>query len=79
MLDRLAAEGGTPVRSAPFPSRPKFSLADAQQLLEALNQDTLFFPGGSKVYDFQRHFASLYGVSYAVASTSGTSAIHVAL
>jgi dTDP-4-amino-4,6-dideoxygalactose transaminase len=79
MSEKLAAEGGTPVRTAPFPSRPKFTLADAQQLLEALNQGTLFFPLGTKVYEFQRRFAALYGVKHATASTSGTSAIHVAV
>jgi perosamine synthetase len=79
MPERLAAEGGTPVRTQPFPARPKFSLADARQLLEALEQGTLFFPIGSKVYEFQRRFAALYGVKYAVASTSGTAALHVAL
>lgn len=79
MGEVLAADGGTPVRAEPFPQRPKFTLADATQVLEALTQQTLFFPGGTKVYQFQRRFASLYGVAYATASTSGTAAIHVAV
>lgn len=75
----LAINGGTPVRTRPFPGRQPFGLPDAQQVLEALNQQTLFFASGHKVYDFQSQFCDLYGVQHAVASTSGTSAIHVAL
>jgi perosamine synthetase len=78
-MTTLALEGGTPVRTHPFPDRRPFGLADAQQVLEALNQQTLFYPGGRKVYEFEAKFAELYGVDHAVTSTSGTSAIHVAL
>lgn len=79
MSEKLAAEGGTPVRQQPFPSRPKFGLADVHHLIEALEQGTLFFPIAKKVFEFQRRWAEMYGVRYAVASTSGTAAIHVAL
>jgi dTDP-4-amino-4,6-dideoxygalactose transaminase len=75
----LAIEGGTPVRTRPFPGRDPYGLADAQQVLEALEQQTLFFPSGKKVYEFQRQFGELYGVGHVVTSTSGTAAIHVAL
>lgn len=78
-MDRLAIEGGTPVRSEPFPSRRPFGLKDLEQLREVLDQQTAFFPLGRKVYEFEHRFAELYNVSHAVASTSGTSAIHVAL
>jgi dTDP-4-amino-4,6-dideoxygalactose transaminase len=79
MFDVLAIDGGTPVRERPFPARPKFGLKDVEHLLEALEQGTLFFAIGKKVYEFQRRFAETFGVKYAVASTSGTSAIHVAV
>lgn len=78
-MSTLAIEGGTPVRTRPFPPRAPFGLADAQQVLEALDQQTLFFPGGRKVYEFQKQFGALYGVNHVVCSTSGTSAIHVAV
>ena len=76
---KLALDGGTPVRSAPFPRRDPFGLEDAAQLVEALQQGTLFFPAGKKVYEFEREFGELYGLPHVVTSTSGTSAIHVAL
>jgi len=76
---KLALEGGAPIRTEPFPRRKRFDLDDAHQVLEALNSQNLFFAVGRKVYEFQNRFAELYGVEHAVASTSGTSAIHVAL
>lgn len=77
--ERLAIQGGKPVREKPFPERNPHSLEDASELIDALRNQNLCFPWGKKVYDFQRKFAELYGVKYAVASTSGTSAIHVAV
>jgi dTDP-4-amino-4,6-dideoxygalactose transaminase len=78
-MSTLAIDGGAPVRTRPFPKRNPFGPADLQQVTEALNQQTLFFPSGQKVYGFERAFEELYGVRHAVTSTSGTSAIHVAL
>jgi perosamine synthetase len=77
--EKLAIDGGTPVRTEPFPGRRCFGEEDASEVMEALNSQNLFFATGKKVYEFQNRFAELYGVKHAVASTSGTSAIHVAL
>lgn len=77
--EKLAIDGGTPVRTDPFPGREPFGLEDAAQVLEALQNQTLFFPSGKKVYEFERSFGELYGVEHVTTSTSGTSAIHVAV
>ena len=77
--EKLAVDGGTPVRADPMPPRQPFGPDDLQEVREALDSQNLFFAGGTKVYAFQNQFARLYGVGHAVASTSGTSAIHVAL
>ena len=37
-MSQLAIEGGAPVRTRPFPPRAPFGPADAQQVLEALDQ-----------------------------------------
>jgi dTDP-4-amino-4,6-dideoxygalactose transaminase len=76
---RLAIDGGTPVRTAPYPRRLPFGEADERELLDALRSGHLFFPSGTKVHAFEERFARLYGVAHATASTSGTSALHVAL
>lgn len=77
--EKLAVDGGVPVRTEPFPARAPFGLEDVAQVLQALQQGTLFFPSGKKVYEFERAFGELYGVGHVITSTSGTSAIHVAL
>jgi len=77
--EKLAIEGGEPVRTEPLPPRRPFGLEDAVEVLDALRSQDLFFATGTKVYRFEQEFAELYGVRHAVASTSGTSAIHVAL
>ena len=76
---RLAVDGGTPVRTTPYPSRQAFGEADEREVLEALRSGNLFFPTGTKVHTFEERFAQLYGVRHAIASTSGTSSLHVAL
>jgi dTDP-4-amino-4,6-dideoxygalactose transaminase len=75
----LAIEGGKPIRTKPFPGRLPFDQDDEREVLEVLRSGKLFFPTGTKVHAFEERFAQLYGVRYAVASTSGTSALHVAL
>jgi len=76
---RLAVHGGTPVRTTPYPGRLPFDESDEREVLDALRSGHLFFPTGTKVHTFEERFAQLYGVRHAVASTSGTSALHVAL
>ena len=76
---KLAIDGGTPVRTTPFPGRDPFGEDDEREVLEALRSGNLFFATGTKVHTFEDRFAELYGVGHAVASTSGTSALHVAL
>ena len=77
--EKLAIDGGAPVRTKPFPGRDAFGVDDVAEVVEALKQGTLFYPSGKKVYEFERAFGELFGVEHVITSTSGTSAIHVAL
>jgi len=79
MAEKLAIQGGTPIRTRAFPARDPYGPDDAAELMEVLKQQTAFYASGKKVYEFQRAFAKLYGVRHAITSTSGTSAIHVAI
>ena len=76
---QLALNGGPPVKTTPFGKGRRFGEEEVQQLLEALEQNTLFYHHGQKVKTFLRDFNALYGVQYSVAVSSGTAAIHVAL
>lgn len=82
MLDRsskLAVNGGTPVFDAPLPTGPRFGAEELAQLKEALDQNTLFYFHGEKVKTFARQFAEQHGLPAAVATSSGTAALHVAV
>lgn len=78
-MNKLAIDGGEAVRRTQFPQRKTYGIEEAQQVIEALNSQDLFFATAKKVYQFLNEFRKLYNIKHATASTSGTSAIHVAL
>ena len=78
-MEKLAIKGGTPVRKRPFPGRTPFGKEEIRHLTEAVKSQNLFRYGGTKVLELERRFAQAYDVKYAVASTSGTSAVHLAV
>ncbi|MFP4510420.1 MAG: DegT/DnrJ/EryC1/StrS family aminotransferase [Spirochaetaceae bacterium] len=77
--EKLAINGGTPVRSEPVPQRNPFDKHELTELTQALESGNLFQAGGTKVYDFLDKYRALYGVAHVVPSSSGTAALHVAL
>lgn len=76
---KLAIHGGEKVKTTPFGTGKRFGLEEAKELLEALEQNTLFYHFGNKVKQFLADFNEMYKVPYSVATSSGTAAIHVAL
>jgi perosamine synthetase len=78
-MSMLAIDGGTPVRTAPFPERAPFDEREVALVSQAIRSQNLFGLGGPMVTEFERRFAALYGADLAVASTSGTAAIHIAI
>lgn len=78
-MTKLAVDGGTPVRTEPFPPRQPFGDREVELATQAIRSQNLFGPSGTMVPEFERRFAKLYGLEHAVTSTSGTAAIHVAL
>lgn len=79
MTERLAVDGGPPVRKEPFPRRTPFSEREVELVSEAIRSQNLFGPSGTFVPRFCDLFAQLYGAQHAAPSTSGTAAIHVAV
>jgi len=85
MID-LAINGGTPVRTRPFPSWPEYDEREEQALLGVLrsrhwSSAPLYFrddPAASQAYQFEQEFAAYHGVKRAIAVSSGTSALQVA-
>lgn len=77
-MQELAIYGGRKTRTKPFPSRRDIGLEELKEVTEVIWTGQLNRVGGTKVSNFEKEFAKLYGVEYAVASTSGTASIHVA-
>ncbi|MCD6290735.1 MAG: DegT/DnrJ/EryC1/StrS family aminotransferase [Anaerolineae bacterium] len=79
MMSQLAIDGGQPYRTKPFPARTPFGEEEINLVTEAIRSQNLFGPSGGKVKQLEEEFARLYGVKHAVATTSGTAAIHTAI
>ena len=78
-LDKLAIHGGKPIRQEPFPSWPDYGEEEVQAAIEVLRSGKYARQSGEKVSQFEKAFAEKFGVKHALAVSSGTAAIHVAL
>ena len=78
MSDRLAIDGGTPIREKRLPyGRQWLDDNDIAAVVEALRSDWL--TTGPKVEEFERTFADFVGAREAVAVSNGTAALHAAM
>jgi dTDP-4-amino-4,6-dideoxygalactose transaminase len=57
----------------------RYGEEELEQLRDALEQQTLFYAQGRKVAELERAFAKKHGAKHAVATSSGTAAIHCAM
>ncbi|MEM1506892.1 MAG: DegT/DnrJ/EryC1/StrS family aminotransferase [Candidatus Bathyarchaeia archaeon] len=78
-MEELAINGGPKTRTRPLPSRRDVGAEELKELIDVIWSGQLNRVGGTKVAVFEKEFAALYGVEHAIASTSGTASIHVAL
>ena len=79
MGDKLAIEGGQPLRTLPFPSWPVWDEREEQLLLEVLHSGHWGVLNGGKVAQFQDKFARFQGAEHALCVTSGTAELEIAL
>ena len=77
MNERLAIEGGTPVRTRPFGPTHEFDDDDVASVAEIILSGEI--RRGPKLFRFEREFAARHGVKYAVPVNSGTSAMHTCI
>ncbi|MBI3850188.1 MAG: DegT/DnrJ/EryC1/StrS family aminotransferase [Verrucomicrobia bacterium] len=77
--EKLALHGGPQAKRTPFPKRKRHGELEKRYLAEVIDSDTLFFFSGTKVYEFQKRFAEMYGRKHCIACSSGTAAVHIAL
>ena len=77
--DRLAVDGGTPVRTAPLPKWPHFDPGDIDAVTGVLRSGKVNYWTGDQCRQFEAEFAAHCGVSYGVALANGTLALELAL
>jgi len=75
----LAVNGGQPVRTEPITALPVFDDDELQAVHDVIESGRLTQFTSPKVTEFERAFAEFYGVKHAIAVSSGTAALHVAL
>lgn len=75
MPDRLAIDGGTPIRSRLLPyGRQTIDADDERAVLDVLRSD--FLTTGPRVEAFEEAVAGAVGATHAVAFSNGTAALH---
>ena len=82
MTEKLAIDGGTPVRDEILPTfKASYGYEELREILEVFDNGVFcdLRPGSSKVPAFEEAFADYVGTKYAVAFNSGTTAQHASL
>lgn len=83
--EKLAIDGGTPVRKTQLRSQPYgpqfYDDVEKQELIEVLESRAPFrwWKGGSKALQFEKAYAEHVGVKHAIGVTSGTTALYTAM
>lgn len=75
----LAINGGEAVRKEPMPPWPNYGDEEIEAATRALRSGKFSRLSGSEVVAFEEEYAEKFGVKHAIAVSSGTAAIHVAL
>ncbi|MGB9642631.1 MAG: DegT/DnrJ/EryC1/StrS family aminotransferase [Candidatus Ratteibacteria bacterium] len=83
-MDKLAIDGGSPVRKNPMPARVMFDEKEKSAVLRIIEKtmtgnQALDRYGGIEVDQYEKEFAQKFGMKFATAVSSGTAAIHTAL
>jgi dTDP-4-amino-4,6-dideoxygalactose transaminase len=79
MADKLAIEGGSPVRGEPFPAWPIWDEREEKALLDVLHSGQWGELDGDKVHTFERAFAGYQGAKQGVCVMSGTAGLEIGL
>ena len=80
IVEKLAIDGGRPLRTRPFGPQWVFGEGDKRQLVEVIeNAQAHGWRNRIKVEAFEKAFAEKHGVRHAKAVNTGTSACHTAI
>jgi dTDP-4-amino-4,6-dideoxygalactose transaminase len=78
-LQRLALEGGMPVRRKPFAPWPAFAADEVEAAAAVLRSGKVNYWTGEQSQEFEREFARYVGTRHAIALANGTVALELAL
>lgn len=83
-MEKLAIDGGVPVRKNPMPPRVMFDQEEKNAVMRIIEKtmtgnQALDRYGGTEVDAYETEFAQFFGMKFATAVSSGTAAIHTAL
>lgn len=78
-MQKLARDGGPKAKQTSFGVRKRHGDLEKQYLDEVIDSDMLFFFSGTKVREFERRFAAMYGKKHCIACSSGTASAHIAI
>jgi perosamine synthetase len=81
-MNKLAIDGGQPIRSDPWPRRTHVDFKEFAEVMEVItsasrNPEKLWRTGGPKVKEFEESFSAFHGLKYGVSSSTGTAAVHL--
>lgn len=79
MSEKLAIDGGTPVRVAPWPSWPMWDEREEKALLEVLHSGVWNDRGNGKIAEFEKKFSAYQHAAYGMCVPSGTSSLELSL
>jgi len=79
MREELALHGGQKTATEPFPPWPQFSERALAEALEPLRTGRAASWSGSRCSEFEARWANWSGAPHAVACSSGTAALHMAM
>ena len=77
--EKLAIDGGNPIRNKPLPDGNKFGEEELRELTDVVESGVMSRFGGTKVEQFEDKFAEIHGAKYGIASASGTASLHIAV
>ncbi|MCX8168769.1 MAG: DegT/DnrJ/EryC1/StrS family aminotransferase [Candidatus Methanomethylicia archaeon] len=72
-------EGGKPIRDKPIIALPELTDEEINEIIEVLKSGKWTMSVGSKIREFEEEFRKYINVKHAIAVSSGTTALHLAL
>ncbi|MBN2552655.1 MAG: DegT/DnrJ/EryC1/StrS family aminotransferase [Spirochaetales bacterium] len=78
-MEKLALFGGPKTKTSPFGEGKRFGDEEKREVLEALDNDILFYVFGTKVREMEARMSGMYGMKHCNGCSSGTAAVHIAL